>query len=245
MKKILLFSVFVGSLLFTGCSPKLLPKAEAYKGFYEEQPVAILIMPPINKTTNVEAKEFFHATLSIPLSNAGYYVIPPFLSMEIMKRESAYDAELFLNAHLAKFGEVFGADLALFTVINKWEKASAIGIITVEVEYFIKSIRTNSTVYQRASRITVNANTNYGQSGWGALVAMAAAAIQTATTNHAIVGAACNNITLQDLPAGPYSPLNGKDRSQLAGEKNLRRSVNGSAKQIAKETAKWYSRYAR
>jgi hypothetical protein len=244
MKKTMLLLGFTGVLLFTGCSPKLLSKAEAYKGFYAEKPAAILIMPPINKTTNVEAKEFFHTTLNMPLSNAGYYVIPPFLSMEILKRESAYDAELFLNAPLVKFGDVFGADLALFTVIQKWEKASIAGTITVEIEYIFKSVKTNETVYQRNGRIIVNANTNYGQSGYAALIGMVAAAIQTAATDHTIVGAACNNITLQDLPAGPYSPLNGKDGTQLAGEKDFKVSVNGSAKQIAKETAKWYSRYA-
>lgn len=244
MKKTLFLLGLVGVILFSGCSTaKLLPKSEAYKGFYAEKPVAILIMPPINRTTNVEAKEFFHTTLNIPLSNAGYYVIPPFLSMEILKRESAYDAELFLDAPLAKFGEVFGADLALFTVINKWEKASVVATITVEVEYIIKSMRTNEIVYQRRGRITVNANTYYGQSGLAALAGMVASAIQTAVTDHAIVGAACNNITLQDLPAGPYSPLNGKDGSQLAGKKTFTVEVNGSAKQVAKETAKWYSRY--
>ena len=72
-------------------------------------------MPPINRSTNVEAKEYFHSTLIVPLANQGYYVIPPFLSMEILKRESAYDAELFLNSTLSKFGEVFGADIVLFT----------------------------------------------------------------------------------------------------------------------------------
>jgi len=46
-------------------------------------------MPPINKSTNVEAKEYFHSTMNIPIANAGYYVIPPFLSMEILKKESA------------------------------------------------------------------------------------------------------------------------------------------------------------
>ncbi|MDR0769068.1 MAG: DUF799 domain-containing protein [Dysgonamonadaceae bacterium] len=244
MKKILFLSGFIGIVLLSGCSTaKLSPKSEAYKGFYDEKPVAILIMPPINKTTNVEAKEFFHTTLNIPLSNAGYYVIPPFLSMEILKKESAYDAELFFNAPLTKFGEVFGADLALFTVINKWEKASVLATITVEVEYIIKSVHTNETLYRRTGNITVNANTNYGQSGYAALIGMVASAIQTAVTDHAIVGVVCNNVTLQDLPAGPYSPLNGKDGSQLAGRKNFKVSVNGSAKQIAKETAKWYSRY--
>ena len=233
------------TIFLYSCSPKLLPKAEAYKSFYNEKPVAILIMPPINRTANVDAKEYFHTTLSMPINNAGYYVIPQFLSMEILKRESAYDAEMFLETPLTKFGDVFGADLALFTIINKWEKASALGIITVEVEYIFKSIKTNEIAYQRKGRITVNANSNYGQSGLGALVGLAVAAIQTAATDHSIVGSVCNNVTLQDLPAGPYSPLNFSDGNQYAGKKDFRISVNGDAKSLQKETAKWYSKFAK
>jgi len=245
MKKIIFLLSLVIAISFYSCSPKLLPKSEAYKSFYEEKPMAILLMPPINRTTNVDAKEYFQTTLSMPINNAGYYVIPPFLSMEILKRESAYDAEMFLEAPLSKFGEVFGADLALFTIINKWEKASVVGMITVEVEYIFKSLKTNEIVYQRKGNITVNANANYGQSGLGALVGMAVAAIQTATTDHAIVGSVCNNVTLQDLPAGPYSPLHNIDGTQQAGKKDFKISVNGNAKSLQKETAKWYSRFTK
>ncbi|MDR0614167.1 MAG: DUF799 domain-containing protein [Dysgonamonadaceae bacterium] len=245
MKKTVLLLSLAGIVLLSGCSPKLFPKGEAYKGFYDEKPVAVLIMPPINKTTSVDAKEYFHTTLNVPVSNAGYYVIPPFLSMEILKRESAYDAELFLDAPLTKFGDVFGADLALFTIIHQWKKASVVGTITVEVEYLFKSVKTGETVYQRRGGITVNANTSYGQSGLGALVGMAVAAIQTAVTDHAIVGAVCNNVTLQDLPAGKYSPLYEKDSNQRAGQKDFKTSINGSAKSIRKQTANWYSKYTK
>jgi hypothetical protein len=245
MKKTTL-SILIGVALLSSCNPpKQLLKGEAYKGFYNEKPVSILIMPPINRTTSVEAKEYFHATLNVPLSNAGYYVIPPFLSMEILQRESAYDAELFLDAPLTTFGEVFGADLALFTIIHAWERAAILGTITVEVEYLFKSVQTNEIVYQRKGRITVNANTNYGQSGWGALIAVAAAAIQTATTDHAIVGAVCNNVTFQDLPAGKYSPLYEQDAKQLAGQKDFNTTVSGNAKAIRKSTTGWYSKYAK
>jgi hypothetical protein len=246
MKKVISLFAFAGIILLSNCSiTKQQAKSKAYKGFYDEKPVSVLIMPPINKTTNVEAKEFFFTTLCIPLSNAGYYVIPPFLSLEILKRESAYDAELFLDASLDRFGDVFGADLALFTIIEKWEKLSLLGTISVQVEYIIKSIKSNTTVYQRKGQITVNANSNNSGTGLGILAGMAAAAIQTAVTDHVLVGIACSNVTLQDLPAGPYSPSNGKDGDQIAGKKDFSISVNGGAKQIAKNTATQYSKYAK
>mgnify|MGYP006119163461 FL=1 len=109
-------------LVMTSCGPtSKLTKSQAYSGIYNENPLTVLIMPPINRSTNVEAKEFFHTTLNVPIINAGYYVVPPFLSMEILKRESAYDSELFIEKpSLGVFKEIFGADIALFTIINKW-----------------------------------------------------------------------------------------------------------------------------
>ena len=119
MKKLLYLVSLV--VVFTACNvTKPVAKSVAYAGVYSEKPLSVLIMPPINRSTNVEAKEFFHSTLNVPIANAGYYVIPPFLSMEILKKESAYDAELFLNNSVAKFGEVFGADVAMFTIIHKF-----------------------------------------------------------------------------------------------------------------------------
>ena len=136
------YLLIIAAIIFTSCSTTApLKKSVAYKGMYDEKPTTILLMPPINKSTNVEAKEYFHSTLLAPLANQGFYVIPPFLSMEILKRESAYDAELFLNSSLSKFGEVFGADIVLFTIIHKWDKSY--GNVMVELEYILKSTKTN------------------------------------------------------------------------------------------------------
>ncbi|MGC3976897.1 MAG: hypothetical protein QM751_00815 [Paludibacteraceae bacterium] len=58
MKKTVLILITAIALASCGSSSKL-TKSVAYKGIYEEKPLTILLMPPINKSTNVEAKEFF------------------------------------------------------------------------------------------------------------------------------------------------------------------------------------------
>lgn len=207
-------------VLTTACTvTEPVSKLQAYNGLYTEKPVSLLIMPPINRSTNVEAKEYFHTTLNVPIANAGYYVIPPFLSMDILKRESAYDAELFLDAPLAKFGEVFGADMALFTLIHKWDKSSIGATVTVDVEYIIKSIHTNEVLFKRRGQVTYDTSMNLGGSGLvGALANMAASAINTAVTKYVDVARACNSYTLSDLPAGTYSPTYLQDSIQSAGK---------------------------
>lgn len=236
MKKSILLFVIAATIL-TSCSTTLsvIPKSEAYKGMYAEKPLSILLMPPINKSTAVDAKEYFHSTLCVPLANAGYYVIPPFLSMEILKRESAYDAELFLEAPLKKFGEVFGADVALFTIIHKWDKTY--GMVYVDVEYIIKSVKTNEILFARRGQINYNTTVQSNISGGGlagALISMAvsvaATAANTAATKYVDVARIANAYTLKDLPVGAYAPYNPEEPNEMAGQKDFTVTLNSQYK---------------
>jgi len=218
MRKGILFYGII-TMLAVGCKTyKPVAKAVAYRGMYSEKPTSLLIMPPINRSTCVEAKEYFHSTLEVPLSEAGYYVIPPFLSMDILKRESAYDAELFLNQPVNKFGEVFGADAVLFTIIHSWDKSELISRVTVEVEYIIKSTKTNEILYTRKGKIKLNTGVN---TGLGIVANMAASAINTAMTDYTFVARKCNSYTLADIPRGKYNAKFGNDSTTLAGKKEF------------------------
>ena len=100
------------AVLFASCGTTKLTRAEAFPAFYEEEkPVTVLVMPPINQTTNVDAKDYFYYTLNRPVANDFFYVYPPMLAMQTLQEESAYDSELFIEGDISKFGELFGADL--------------------------------------------------------------------------------------------------------------------------------------
>ena len=205
-------------LVMTSCGPtSKLTKSQAYSGIYNENPLTVLIMPPINRSTNVEAKEFFHTTLNVPIINAGYYVVPPFLSMEILKRESAYDSELFIDKpSLGVFKEIFGADIALFTIINKWDKSSIGSKVTVDIEYIAKSTKTNETIYSRKGSVIYNTSI----SGTGNIfVDIAGSLINTAATKYVDVARACNEYGFSDLPAGLYNPKHKLDKAEMSGVK--------------------------
>lgn len=221
--------LFLGaSFLFScGTTKSTQTKEEAYGALYKTHPVSIAIMPPINKTNNVEAKEFFYLTLSQPLSERGYYVLPPFLTMEMFKTESAYDAEQFINAPLKRFNEILGADAVLFTTIHKWEKRAGLAnTVNVTVEYSLRSTDTNEELFYRKGNIVYDASISSSGGGlMGALVGLAASAINTAATNHIKVARACNNFTLSDAPAGTYNPKFGQDKSSAAGQKEFTQTI--------------------
>jgi hypothetical protein len=222
MRKIISIAV-LNIMLFTSCSTPA-KMSDAYSGMYSERPLSILIMPPINKTTNVDAKEYFHSTLNVPLANAGYYVVPSFMSMEILKRESAYDAELFLNTPLTKFQEVFQADIALFTIIHKWSKSYS--VVKVEVEYILKSTKTNEVLYSRRGEVDFNTSVSAGA---GALLDIALTAVNTAATKYVDVARVTNMYTFKDLPTGKYSPSFGADGQKPAGKKVFKVALNAGS----------------
>ena len=186
---------------------------------------SIAIMPPINHTTHVEAKDFFYTTLYMPLCEKGYYVYSPYLTMELFQQESAYDAELFLNGSLTAFKEVLGADAVMFTVIKDWSRSNIGGRLSVTIEYVLRSTKTGETLYNREGHITVDTSISSGMGGLGLLVDMVATAINTAATDNVVAGRRCNAFVLSDLPAGKYSPYFGKDMDNPAGKKVVKAMV--------------------
>lgn len=214
MKNIIILILI--SFLFASCATTTsLTRGSQYPMMYEEKPISILIMPPINNTVHVEAKEYFYTSLNYPLCEKGYYVISPFLAMDMFQSESAYDSEMFINGSLTSFRNVFGADAALFTIINEWEKSKIGSSIKVKIEYILKSTKTGEILFERQGDLTVDCGLSTGN----LLVDIVASAINTALTDNIIAARSCNTFILQDLPCGKYSSSFGKDASLAAGNK--------------------------
>jgi len=228
MKKLIYISIIVAPLiLLQSCAPtSTITRAVAYPAFYSEpRPLSILVMPPINKTMDVDAKENFYITISKTLCERGYYVVPPFLAMELFQTESAYDAENFIGAPLNQFREVTGADVVLFTVIIDWKK-SGLAAVIVTVEYILRSATSNETIFQRTGTITYDTSVNTGAGGLVGLAAnVAASAVATAVQSYLPVAAACNDEVLSDIPAGKYRPDFNTDQTLFAGPKTVRKTI--------------------
>lgn len=222
MKKLILFALV--AITLASCStPKTM--GEQYAAMYDEKPVAIAVMPPINRTTHAEAKDFFYTTMYLPLCEKGYYVYSPYLTMEMFQQESAYDAEMFLENDLTAFRNVLGADAVMFTIIKDWSRNNVGGKLKVNIEYILRSTKTGQTLYQREGEISVDTNVNSGGGGFGALASLIATAINTAATDKVIAGRKCNAFVLSDLPAGKYSNQYGVDKNNPAGKPVVKATV--------------------
>ena len=191
-----------------------------YAKMYEEKTITLLVMPPINNSANVEAKELLYTSISRPLVEAGYYVISPLLAMDVLKAECAYDAEMFFDSSLSTFQNYFGVDAVVFSVIDTWTK-KGLGIET-KIRYVIKSAHTNETLFDRSCDLYLDLSVNSGSNGLlGALVDLAASAINTAATDHIIAARKANYYILRDIPRGKYSPEYMQDKEVAAEKKDV------------------------
>ena len=219
MKRIIYF--LLTFFMLTSCSMmSSVTRESQYAKMYEEKPITLLVMPPINNSANVEAKDLLYTSISRPLVEAGYYVFSPLLAMDILKAESAYDSELFIDAPLTAFNDYFGADAVVFSVIDKWAK-KGLGI-QAKIRYVIKSAYTNEVLFDRSCDLYLDLSVNSGTGGViGALVDIAASAINTAVTDHIIAARKANYYIFRDIPRGMYSSDFMIDKDATAEKKDV------------------------
>jgi hypothetical protein len=202
MKLKSLFILTITASLFASCTmQKAKTRNEAFEHFYNERPTAILMLPPINQTTNVDAKEYFFTTIHRPLADAGYYVLPPLISMEVLQNEGAYDSELFLDQGLETFGNVFQADIVLFPIIHEWKKVGVLGTINIDIEFIFKDVQTGEVIFSRYGEFTYNANKGSQSSLLGAV---AANVVSAKLTDYVPVARKCVEMLITDMPLGKY-----------------------------------------
>jgi hypothetical protein len=195
-----------------------------YEAMYNDMPLTILVMPPINNTTNVEAKDLLYTSISRPLAEAGYYVISPLLAMDVLKAESAYDSEMFIDRPLGMFREYFGADAVVFSEIETWTKRG-FGIDT-KIRYLIKSTTSNEIIFDRSCDLYLDLQQRSGgNSALSAIVDLAVSAIATAATDHIVAARKANNYIFRDIPRGKYSPQYLQDKNVPAEKKDIKAVV--------------------
>lgn len=223
MKRILFFIMLCS--IATSCGiMSTVTRESQYAKMYEEKPITLLVMPPINNSNNAEAKDLLYTSISRPLIEAGYYVISPLLAMDVLKEESAYDSELFFEAPLTTFQNYFGADAVVFSVIDVWTK-KGLGIET-KIRYVIKSAHTNEILFDRSCDLYLDLSVDSGSNSLlGALIDLAASAINTAATDHIKAARMANYYIFRDIPRGKYNPEYMLDKQTAAETKDIVTSV--------------------
>lgn len=190
-------------------------KGSLFPKMYDQQPRSLLILPPMNESTDAEAKDYYMTTVEAPYALMGYYTFPVEMVGDIMKQEGIYDTELLYNMPLDKFYDYFGADAVLFTRIKKWDVAYMVvaSNLTVSIESKIVSTKTSEVlwVYSRSIVINLSGSNNTNDLA-GLIVSAIATAINTASADYVKYARQVNASMMYALPAGPYHELHLKDQ---------------------------------
>jgi len=226
MKTILFILIGFFLLLGTGCTPTI-TKEEFAPKMYSEHPLSILILPPINKSTAADAKEYYAATIAEPFTNWGYYVFPMEVVGDVLKQEGLYDTETMENVPPQKFKEYFGADAVLYVTIMKWNTSYLVvaGSVSVQLSCELRSTITGEVLWFYDDEFTVDTSGDSGGAGGlaGLLVKAVSTAIKTATTDYVPVAQKVNEKLLLAMPHGKYHARYQKDNGvKIELKKNLK-----------------------
>ena len=212
--------VICAALFHSGCVTQ--PKPD-YSTFFDHQPRSILVVPPANKTTAVDAPAVFLTTISAAFAERGYYVFPVFLVQDVLNDLGATDEGAIAAIPPEKFKEVFGADSILYVTITDWTTSYIVlaSNIIVGAEYRLVDAGTGTVLWTGKQKVVHDGGAGGGGGGLiGALVVSAVKAAVTATTvQYRPIAFRANTLVAKrsgfGLPAGPYHPEFQKDREQF------------------------------
>lgn len=202
-------------LFMSACAPTMSTKSSEFPLMYEENPVTILILPPMNESTAADAKEYYSTTIQEPLAFYGYYTFPYPITADILKMEGIYDTELLINTPLAKFKEYFGADAVLFTTIKKWDLSYMVlaSTLTVSVDCQLKSTTSDQTLWKYNGTVVVDLSGGNTGGGVAGLIAKAiVTAMSTAMADYVPYARQANYRALASMPYGKYHAQHNKDQ---------------------------------
>lgn len=203
-------------LVMTGCATKA---PYDYSAFKESRPKSLLVLPPVNKTPEVQASYSVLSHVTRPLAEAGYYVMPVTLVAEAFKENGLTEPSDMHTTSAEKLRKIFGADAALYITISNYgtvyQIVNSASIVTANAT--LMDLKTGKTLWEGAA----TASSNEGENQQGGLAALLITAIvkQIVGTvmdqSHQIANVTAVRLLSAGQPRGilfgPRSPNFGKD----------------------------------
>jgi hypothetical protein len=213
------FVALCAVLLLGACVHR--PAQMDYTAFRNSKPRSILVLPPINQTSEVGATYGMLSQMTMPLAEAGYYVVPVAEMDETFKHNGLTTPADIQNVAPEKLRQIFGVDAALYTTITaygtKFKVIDSQTIVTANAK--LVDLRSGTELWHgTASANGKETGTNFSVGG---LTGMIATAIVTQVANTAgdksydVAGLASQRLLstggANALLYGPHSPKYGTD----------------------------------
>jgi hypothetical protein len=183
-----------------------------YSNFRAHPPRSILVLPPINESTDVNGPYTYLSTVTQPLAELGYYVFPVSVMDQYLRENGMPTPGDMQQISPAKFGEITGADAVLYLDLQQYgSKYHLLSSNTaVEVKARLVDTRTGLLLWDNHALAQNSANSNSGGL-LGQLIAAAVSQVINSKTDAAHGVCRMANVQLfgtqgREFPFGPYSP---------------------------------------
>lgn len=230
MRTIAVLPVVAGLFGLAGCT-QYITKEEFAPKMYSDHPASILVLPPINKSTAADAKEYYTTTVAEPLTNAGYYVFPMEVVYDILQQEGLFDTESMEHVPPQKFKEFLGADAVLRVTILDWNTSYFVtaGNVRVQMACELTSTATGDVLWFYDDAITVDTSGDSGGAGGlaGLLAKAITTAIKTAVQDYVPVARDVSKKVFQAMPYGKYHKQFGQDQKMKIEKKAPEKKPEG------------------
>jgi hypothetical protein len=206
-----MLKIFLPFLLFAigGCATA--PVSFDYSSFRNHRPRSILVLPPLNQTTDVNAPYTYFSTITRPLAECGYYVFPVAVVDAYMQENGLPSPEEMQGVELKKIREIIGADAVLYVTIEEWGQKYIViqSVTTIKAKAQLIDTVSGDIIWKGTQAVS------QGSGGGGDPIAMLINAAVTQVINkmadftHDLSRAANNSMVYdakQGFLAGPYLP---------------------------------------
>lgn len=201
----------------TGCATA--PAGHDYTAYLAASPKSILVLPPLNDSPEVQATASVLAHTTLPLAEAGYYVVPVTLMSETFRQNGLEMPSDIHEVAPEKLHEIFAADTALYIKVSdygvRYKVLSSEAVVTAQAK--LVDLRTGTELWQGQAR----ASSEEGKSNSGGLAGMLITALVNQVVNsltdasHPVANIATRRLLSAGQPNGllygPRSPMYGKN----------------------------------
>lgn len=178
-------------LLLVGCASGPTTVYD-YSKLKEENPLSILVLPPLNESLDVDASYSFLSQVTYPLAESGYYVFPVAVVNDVFRHNGMTEPGEIHGIAPEKLRDIFAADAVVYLKITEYGTSYKVlsSDTRVSAEARLVSLKTGEELWQGAA----SASTAEQQNNNSNLVAMLVIAVidQVANTinnkGHQIAG---------------------------------------------------------
>ena len=162
-----------------------------YGAFLRHMPTSVLVLPPLNQSAEAMAADAFLSTVTMPLAESGFYVLPVALVDRIMRENGLPTPGEMHQVPLSKLEEVFGADAVLYVTITEWTQQYIVvsSRTSVTLEYRLVDLQSGAMLWQTVQRASAGRG---GLSIQGLIEAAAHALISAASDEARDLAAQAN-----------------------------------------------------